>query len=348
MVQIKNILKIFLITFSLFLSIDFLISERLLKKIGIIYQEDLYRVKNFNYDYSFQNNLNTNYAVWGNSYYKLCTDGRGFKFNCTDKEQKKYTIAFIGDSFTEGIGLPFEKTFVGKFKKKTGLPVVNLGVASYSPNIYLKKIKYLISNNIISFDHLVVGIDLTDLEDDWIRSKKIVKENNIIKKNNIDLKAFLARNLPLSYLILKKINWYFKIHIIKNANIDHLDYYKNKSSWSYIEDYNELGKKIKNHIMYMEELFFFLKEKNIQISVLIYPHQASIKFDQKNSLYKKIWEQYCIDKCHRFIDAYSIFFDIVDRSSKDQVMNMYYIKGDPHFNEKGNHIIFEQLIGVLK
>lgn len=118
MVQIKNILKIFLITFSLFLFIDFLIGEKLLKKIGILYQEDLYRVKNSNYDYSFQNNLNTNYAVWGNSYYKLCTESRGFKFNCTDKEQKNYHIAFIGDSFTEGIGLPFEKTFVGKYKKK--------------------------------------------------------------------------------------------------------------------------------------------------------------------------------------------------------------------------------------
>jgi len=56
-----------------------------------------------------------------------------------------------------------------------------LGVASYSPNIYLKKIKYLINNNIISFDHLVVGINLTDLEDDWSRSKKI-NNKNIIKK----------------------------------------------------------------------------------------------------------------------------------------------------------------------
>ena len=63
--------------------------------------------------------------------------------------------------------------------------------------------------------------------------------------------------------------------------------------------------------MYMNELFLFLKENDIKLSVLIYPHQASIKFDQKNSLYKKIWVKYCIDKCYRFIDAYSIFFDII-------------------------------------
>jgi len=29
-------------------------------------------------------------------------------------------------------------------------------------------------------------------------------------------------------------------------------------------------------------------------------------------------------------------------------MNMYYINGDPHFNEKGNNIIFEKLIKILK
>jgi hypothetical protein len=162
------------------------------------------------------------------------------------------------------------------------------------------------------------------------------------------LKFFLAKNLPTTYLILKKINWYFKIHIIKNANINHLDYYKNKSSWSYIKNYNELDKKIKNHINYMEELFFFLREKNIQISVLIYPHQASIKFDQRNSLYTNIWKEYCIDKCYKFIDAFSIFFDRVEKSSKEQVMNMYYINGDSHFNEKGNNIIFEELIKILK
>ena len=149
-------------------------------------------------------------------------------------------------------------------------------------------------------------------------------------------------------MILKKINWFFKIHIVKDIYIDHLDYYRNKSSWSYIKNYNELNKKIKNHIAYMDKLYFFLKENKIKLSVLIYPHQASIKFDKKDSLYKNIWDQYCIDKCYKLIDAYSIFFDKLDNLSRDQIMKMYYIKGDPHFNEKGNDIIFEQLIRNLK
>ena len=31
----------------------------------------------------------------------------------------------------------------------------------------------------------------------------------------------------------------------------------------------------------------------LKLSILILPHQASIKYDIKDSLYKKIWKNYC-------------------------------------------------------
>ena len=346
MLYLKNITKIFLITLFLFFSTDFFFGERILKKFRIIYLEELLKVSNDDYGYSFKSNINTNFAVWGNTYYKLCTDSRGFKFNCKDKELKNYEIAFIGDSFTEGIALPFEKTFVGRFKQETKLDIVNLGVSSYSPNIYLKKIKHLISNKIILFDHVIVGIDLTDLEDDWNR-REVKKNQNTPSTNyreQFQFKLFLAKNLPTTYLILQKINWYIKIELIKNVTVDHLDYSKNKASWSYIKNYNKLDEKIKNQVNNMNELSNFLKDNNIKLSILIFPHQASIKYDIKDSLYKKIWKDYCINKCFKFIDAYSIFFDELKITSKDEIMKKYYIKGDPHFNEKGNDVVFKILL----
>ena len=346
MLYLKNITKIFLITLFLFFSTDFFFGERILKKFRIIYLEELLKVSNDDYGYSFKSNINTNFAVWGNTYYKLCTDSRGFKFNCKDKELKNYEIAFIGDSFTEGIALPFQKTFVGKFKQKTKLDIVNLGVSSYSPNIYLKKIKYLISNKIVLFNHVIVGIDLTDLEDDWQR-REIQKSRDTSSTNprkQFKFKIFLAKNLPTTYLILQKINWYIKIELTKNVSVDHLDYSKNKASWSYIKNYDKLNEKIENQVDNMNELFNYLKDNNIKLSILIYPHQASIKYDVKDSLYKKIWKDYCKNKCFKFIDAYSIFFDKSNDTSKNEIMKKYYIKGDPHFNEKGNDVVFKILL----
>ena len=346
MFYFKDITKIFLITLILFFLTDFFLGERILKKFRVIYLEELLKVSNDDYEYSFKRNINTNFAVWGNTYYKLCTDSRGFKFNCKDKELKNYEIAFIGDSFTEGIALPFEKTFVGKFKQKTKLDIVNLGVSSYSPNIYLKKIKHLISNKIVLFNHVIVGIDLTDLEDDWQR-REIQKKRNTSYTNSREqfkFKLFLAKNLPTTYLILQKINWYIKIELTKNVSVDHLDYSKNKASWSYIKNYDKLNEKIKNQVDNMNKLFYYLKDNNIKLSILILPHQASIKYDIKDSLYKKIWKNYCKNKCFKFIDAYSIFFDELNDTSKDEIMKKYYIKGDPHFNEEGNDVVFKILL----
>lgn len=357
MIKIIEINKIIFISLFLYLTIDFVFGDKFLKKFGLIYLEETIRVPNKDYSYSFEKNLNSDYAVWGNQYYKLCTDSRGFKYNCLDKENKFYELAFIGDSFTEGIGLPFEKTFVGIFKENTKKNIVNLGVASYSPYIYLKKVKHLISNNIIRFEHLIVAIDLTDLEDDWQRSYKVDEENqeskifntNATLKDKFDvfkyhLKVKLMRNFPVSYIILKRINWFIKLNYSDEFNVDHLNYNSNKASWSYDDLHDNLNLKIDKHIKIMEEMSLFLKENNIKLSVMIYPHQASIKYDKKDSLYKKIWVDFCNkNKCEKLIDSYTPFFDELRYYSKEEIIKKYYIPGDFHFNENGNKKIFEIL-----
>ena len=94
----------------------------------------------------------------------------------------------------------------------------------------------------------------------------------------------------------------------------------------------------------MNQIYSFLKKNNIKFSILVYPHQASILFDKKDSLYKKIWKDYCKNKCYRFIDAFTIFFVELESSSKEKIMSKYFIKGDPHFNFYGNNVISKILM----
>ena len=58
---------------------------------------------------------------WGPNTYKLCTNIHGFKSKCGNLGSDHYDIGFIGDSFTEGLGVQHEKTFVGIIESKTKL-----------------------------------------------------------------------------------------------------------------------------------------------------------------------------------------------------------------------------------
>ena len=105
---------------------------------------------------------------WGRETYELCTDENGFKTSCnsSNKSVKNFDIAFIGDSFTEGVGLAYEDTFVGQISKsRPKLKIANLGVSSYSPSIYFSKVNFLLEQG-ITFKELVVYIDISDIQDE--------------------------------------------------------------------------------------------------------------------------------------------------------------------------------------
>jgi len=107
-------------------------------------------------------------SQWGRETYELCTDENGFKTSCnsSNKSVKNFDIAFIGDSFTEGVGLEYEDTFVGQISKsRPELKIANLGVSSYSPSIYFSKVNFLLKQG-ITFKELVVYIDISDIQDE--------------------------------------------------------------------------------------------------------------------------------------------------------------------------------------
>ena len=58
------------------------------------------------------------------------------------KTKDNENIFIFGDSFTYGVGLEYEKTFVGMIEKKIkNQNIFNFGVGSYSPSVYLYKLK---------------------------------------------------------------------------------------------------------------------------------------------------------------------------------------------------------------
>ncbi len=151
-----------------------------------IYHHDL--IKNgmievkYNRDYAFS---------LGISKAKLFTNSLGFKDKSSRTipllSSKNFTkrIVFIGDSFTEGLFLEYEDTFVGIIDKelnKKSIQVLNAGVGSYSPIIYWRKVKYLIEEVGLKFNELVVFIDMSDICDEKYRYR-LSKRGHVIDRN---------------------------------------------------------------------------------------------------------------------------------------------------------------------
>lgn len=152
------------VTIVLFVLVDLVLGAWILSLIRPIEQ---FRVRHPIYHHSLKPNFD-GIGSWGTWTYRVCTNPHGFKDTCGSKNPptKQFDVAFIGDSFTEGVGLPYEQTFVGMVAAKSpNLKIANLGVVSYSPAIYLTKLKALYSEG-YQFKHVIVFIDIGDAYDE--------------------------------------------------------------------------------------------------------------------------------------------------------------------------------------
>ena len=321
---------------------------------------------NFFYQKSFKDLLQTNHSVyhhgfnknvkvkgvWDGRTFDICTDSFGSKRSCDNKEKtKNFDIAFIGDSFTEGVGQSYENSFVGIIDKKTKLKITNLGVSTYSPVIYYHKIKFLLDRG-MTFKHLILFMDLTDIPDEliWKNCGDYVCENLTLGSNPflISIKKNLKNNFKFLY------GQYYKIKSKYSArpdnfniqNVGPLNFEYPRSSWPYnpnhpiYEDQNS-EKAIKLALNHTQMLFDLLQEKNISLSIAVYPHPSNILFGSINSKQVKIWENFCLNKCYEFIDYYKLFFNLKDNLTSEQIVKKYYYKNDNHFNYLGNKIVGE-------
>ena len=142
----KKILSVIGISLALALLIDLLFGSYLLKftpkKID---QTTTHNIYDHDLKKSFRGNLE-----WSpGETYLFCSNKNSFRTFCDkmDFESKEFDIAFIGDSFTEGVGVDYEDTFVGRIENRyDDLKIANLGVVSYSPSIYFTKLRHLLEN----------------------------------------------------------------------------------------------------------------------------------------------------------------------------------------------------------
>jgi hypothetical protein len=356
---IKKTFIIILITFFLTLSIDYFFGKFILNKLEpFLLKTEFYQrflaVKHPIYHHDLRASVDYKYANTFRGTYRHCTNNYGFKDKCGSKGKKNYDLAFIGDSFVES-AIEHEKTIPGIFESKSKLSIVNLGVITYSPKIYLSKINYLLENG-FKFKHVIIFIDISDFWDDsnWysIDNNFVVKDKDY-KEKNLELRDTLREKFPLTnfyFFLIKRIDFLKTKGTEENTFPIFLDKVEMKAKWTYnkeekIKDYDltqsEGAAEMKAT---MEKLYIILKKNKIKMSIAVYPWPQQLLKDKKDSLHVKMWRDFCIGRCSNFINMFPVFFDEMEKTSFLDVYKKYYYWNDVHFNQKGNELIANYLI----
>ena len=358
---LKTLFSVIFITFLITLTIDFFFGKLIINKLNTFlsntnFYERLIRQDHNFYHHTLKKNVKYEKARSFSGIFTLCTDNHGFKYKCGVKRDKSFEIAFIGDSFVEGVALEYEKTFVGLFEDVKKTSVANLGVTSYAPNIYLSKTKYLLDEG-FNFKHLIVFIDVSDLYDDntfyKLNKDFSVSEKNA-KKKRLKLRKFLRTNFPLTnyYMYVIKMNNRLNNKtppIVSDKPIFNVKAAL-KAKWTYsdldqIDGFDESIKKTKTEMLNtMNELYKILNTRNIKLSIVVYPWPQQLQNDKQESVHVKMWEKFCEKKCYKFINFFPFFFKEKEKNSFLKVYKKYYFWNDVHFNAEGNRIIADRLI----
>jgi len=302
---------------------------------------------------------------WGRAAYEIATNSLGLvdaRIRDVTSKQQRPRLLLLGDSFTVGLGFPWQQTFAGLLQE--ALPqyeILNGAVSSYSPSNYLNVARRLLNRG-IEFSEAIVFIDVSDIQDEaaFYRDKDatgaVLGPALEVKSNN--LYTWLRgkiRNLPYTSLLFE---WgerqvvRFGIYSIPVG--DDGDVFDTpRSAWTYrpVDEsipfrlgYSPLGveagiERAKNKMNSLREE---LSARGIGLGVIIYPWPAQLAHNDRHSRHQQIWKQWCTGRCTRFISMFPDFFDVKDKCSILLPGCWYaslFIQGDVHFSEEGHKLV---------
>ena len=280
----------------------------------------------------------------------------------------KNNYVFLGDSFTQGAGIQYNKSYSGILTEKLSsenINIINLSAISYSPSIYFSKTKFFIENYDLKFSKLFLFLDISDPYDELYRYE--YKNQRVISRTNKDtffqkqkpyfmqlIKKFVKNNTTVTKFILVNLNNL----IFKNKEeIDFFQQYgfyinHQANLWTYDKNYfNEEGYKgIELSKKYLIELKKILEKQEAELTLIVYPWPGQIYRNDKNFMQVNIWNNWAKKNKINFVDLSPIFFkgDLSSEDKRLKIIDKYYFSGDMHFNEQGHKLIADHLLKVIK
>jgi hypothetical protein len=327
------------------------------KEIERAYRASNYRVQHPCFHHGLVQNMEVE-AFWGDIEYPFYTNSFAFRDSAVFEAKQnldKKQIVFIGDSFTEGVGVNYEDTFFGEMRKEfsnnNDIELWNAGCVSYSPLIYYNKIKYYTEVENLKIDYLWVFIDGSDIQDE-LNYKKFqpnCNEKHTPKAGMADYYRYKIIHDNSLFDIYKNHSLWVRLisntykNFFTNQNADEkMFYYNNRLNWlSDDEVYQDWGKEgVELAKKHMQSLADLCKQKNIKLTIAVYPWPSMVNnYDRQ----LKIWTDFSQKNNISLINLFTVFEEKAKETSLNQVDKKYFIEGDGHWNAEG-HLLVKQTI----
>jgi hypothetical protein len=285
--------------------------------------------------------------VWGRIIYPWKSDGYGFRTGtCGPGEAEKAwpAIFVIGDSFVEAIGSSYEQSFAGLMAcdaAKQKKAVWNLGVSSYSPIIYWRKVQAAADKLGRKPSEVYVFLDLSDIEDEANIYREgpdgtvLVKSKPEPSRENWDSdpKQWLVRHFTTARLIY---DTYVSASFTWDRSVGH-----DRGRWPFdqklLESWGWRGLELAG--ANLDKLVGLCRDWQCRVTLVVYPWPDNVVAKDRDSLQVRHWRDWSAARGVRFVDGFAPFF----KEPADATLRRYYIKGDVHFTSAGNQLIYEMV-----
>jgi hypothetical protein len=281
--------------------------------------------------------------VWGRIVYPWKADRYGFRSGkCAPGEAEKSWpgIFVIGDSFVEALGSSYEQSFVGLMAcdaAKQKKAVWNLGVASYSPIIYWRKVLAAAKKLDVKPAEVYVFLDLSDIDD----------EANVYREaedGTVKYKSRPEPTIPTFDLGQWLIGHFTTVRLAYDLYVSasfswRMSFGRDRARWTIdpnlMDAWGRRGLALAG--ANLDKLVGLCREWECRVTLVVYPWPDNVRAGDRDSIQVRHWRAWSAKRGVRFIDGFAPFF----KDPGETVLHKYYIEGDVHFTEAGNRLIYE-------
>ncbi len=334
-----------------------------------------FRTKHYYYHHGLLPNKDTR-GQWGSLIYPVKTNSLGFMDSAVERipaVSDNYRILILGDSHSEGVGVPYLKTFSGilaRDLKPSGIEVLNASCISYSPKIEYLKARYLLEKLKLKVDHIFVLIDISDLQNELVYDK-FNPDPDIHFGKDLLMRAgkFMKEHSFITYMVTTIHEHKQQDEFLKTAKLfdvkgkegetdtyrlyaGFFDHFNDKTllsdpqfhgvgEWYYNDNFRPLADKgidLGEH--YLKLLKQLCDSRDIGLTISVHPWHPQVLTGDPEDYYVKRWKSFASDNGIEFMNLFPVFIDGMNPVITTQ---MYYIKNDNHWNEYGHRKVASYL-----